>query len=114
MEKGMIITDEMYKKAKECKSVEEIMALARENGVELSEEQAKGFWEKLNPANGEISDDELDNISGGGCGGGEEVKYCPRCGSQMVGYVYMVSKTQAKRGWACRNCEPNNPYIQPY
>ena len=74
MEKELIL------KAKECKSAEEIMALAKENGYELTEEQAKEYFEKLN-ANGEIADDELDNVAGG-CGE-EEVRYCPKCGGRL-------------------------------
>ena len=32
------MNEEMIKKAKEAKSVEELLALARENGIELTEE----------------------------------------------------------------------------
>ncbi len=58
--------EEMILKAKEAKSAEELLALAKENGMELTEESAKAYFEKLHKS-GEISDEELDNVSGGGC-----------------------------------------------
>ena len=62
-----MLKEEMIAKAKEAKSVEELLALAKENGVELTEEEAKAYFAKLNPKSGELSDDELSNVSGGGC-----------------------------------------------
>ena len=62
-----MMNEEMIAKAKEAKSVEELIALAKENGVELTEEDAKAYFEQLNVKKGELSDDELDVVSGGGC-----------------------------------------------
>ena len=62
-----MMNEEMIAKAKEAKSVEELIALAKENGVELTEEDAKAYFEQLNAKKGELSDDELDVVSGGGC-----------------------------------------------
>jgi predicted ribosomally synthesized peptide with nif11-like leader len=61
------LTPELIEKAKSAKSPEELIALAKENGIELSAEQARDCFAKLNPKNGELGDDELDNVSGGGC-----------------------------------------------
>ena len=61
MDKNLIL------KAKEAKSVEELIALAKENGVELTEEDAKMYFEQLTAKKGELSDDELDAVAGGGC-----------------------------------------------
>ena len=55
------LTDEQVKKVKACKSSQEILELAKSEGVELNEEQ-------------------LAAVSGG-CGGG---KKCPMCGSTNV------------------------------
>ena len=55
-------------KAKEAKTPDELMSLAKENGVELTEESAAAYFDRLNPKAGELSDSELDNVSGG-CGG---------------------------------------------
>ena len=62
-----MLNEEMITKAKEAKSVEELIALAKENGVELNEEDAKMYFEQLNAKKGELSDDELDAVAGGGC-----------------------------------------------
>lgn len=68
------LTPDLIEKARQAKSAEELLALAKENGVEMSAEAAKAHFERLNQS-GEISDEELDNVSGGGC-----TTYCPRCG----------------------------------
>jgi hypothetical protein len=47
--------------------VEELLTLAKENSVELTEEEAKDYFNQLNPKSGEISDEELENVSGGAC-----------------------------------------------
>ena len=62
-----MMNEEMIAKAKEAKSVEELMALAKENGIELTEEDAKMYFEQLSAKKGELSDDELSDVSGGGC-----------------------------------------------
>lgn len=59
--------DKMIEKAKTAKSAEELQILAKENGYELTEEQAKAYYEHFNVKEGELSDDELDNVSGGSC-----------------------------------------------
>ena len=63
----MEMNNELIARAKKAKSSEELMALAKENGEELTEESAKEYFELLNPKTGELSDDELDNVAGGGC-----------------------------------------------
>lgn len=57
---------ELLEKAKGASSPEELIALAKENGLELSEEYAAEYLERLNKSD-ELSDEELDNVSGGGC-----------------------------------------------
>lgn len=54
--------------AKEAKSVEELQSLAEENGYTLSYEDASHYFQVLNPSEGDISDDELESVAGGGCG----------------------------------------------
>lgn len=60
------ITPKLLEKAKQAKSPEELMTMAKENGTEMSMDQAKAYFDKLN-ASGELSDEELDNVAGGGC-----------------------------------------------
>ena len=65
----MELTKELVAKAKEAKTSEELMALAKENGIDMTEESAASLFEQLNSKTSELSDSELDNVSGG-CGGG--------------------------------------------
>ena len=60
------LTPELIEKAKLAKSAEEIFSLAKENGVQLSADEANTYFDELHKS-GEISDDELDNVAGGGC-----------------------------------------------
>ena len=65
----MKMTDEMLKKAKNADSPEALLQLAEENGIEVSEEEAGRYFDLLHSKDGEISDEELNNVTGGGCGG---------------------------------------------
>ena len=61
---------ELLAKAKAAETPEALLTLAKENGIELTDEEAKAYFDRLHPQTGELSDDELDNVAGGGCGGG--------------------------------------------
>ena len=63
----MELNKELLAKAKEAKTPEELIALAKENGSELTAESARMYFDLLHPKTGELSDDELDNVAGGGC-----------------------------------------------
>ena len=59
------VTMEMIKKAMACETVEELMALAKAEGIELTKEEAEAYM-------AEMSDVELDNealakVAGGNC-----------------------------------------------
>ncbi len=60
---------ELIAKAKQAKTPEELLALAKESGIELTKEKADEYFKQLSTSSGEIADEELENISGG-CGGG--------------------------------------------
>ena len=62
----MNVSKELLKKAKTAKSAEELLELAKAENIELTEEQAKEYFATIH-ASGELSDEELDNVSGG-CG----------------------------------------------
>ena len=66
----MKISKELLEKAKTAKTAEELLAMAKEENIELTEEQAKEYFATIH-ASGELSDEELDNVSGG-CGSGDE------------------------------------------
>ncbi len=59
------VTPEMLEKIMKCKTAEDLIALAKENNVELSVEQAKELLEKLRSEVNELSDDELLEVTGG-------------------------------------------------
>ena len=58
---------ELIAKAKKAESPEELAAIAKQNGVKMTDEEAKSYFEQLHPKAGELSDEELDNVAGGGC-----------------------------------------------
>ena len=63
----MNITKELLEKAKTAKTAEELLAMAKAENIELSAEQAAKAFAELNKT-GELSDEELDNVAGGGGG----------------------------------------------
>ena len=77
----MELTKEMLAKAMETKTVEELVALAKENAIELTFEEAEEHFARLHKS-GELSDDELDNVAGGGCSSPDDL--CDKCGSTNI------------------------------
>ncbi len=65
----MEMNNEILQKAKDAKSAQELMDIAKESNVEMTEESAQAYFELLNErsASGELPDTELENVSGGGC-----------------------------------------------
>ena len=64
---GKNLMAELKEKAKAATNPEEIQAIAKENGMEdFSLESAKAYYEQFQKE-GELSDEELDNVAGGGC-----------------------------------------------
>ena len=60
----MNFTPEQITKAKAAKSVEELLAYAKEIGFALTEDEAKFYFAQWNKV-GELADKELSNVSGG-------------------------------------------------
>ena len=106
------LTPELIAKAKEAKSAEQLLEIAKENSVELTEEEAKIYFEQLN-ANVALSDDDLDAVSGGSdCPVGkdkyfdigEKVKIkCTKCGWKVG-----VISGHPQLGIRCVRCENVN------
>ena len=57
---------DLMEKAKETKNPKELLALAKEADIEMSPQEAEENFALLNKK-GELSDEELDNVAGGGC-----------------------------------------------
>ena len=57
------ITKEMIEKAMQCKTIEELMALAKAEGVDITKEEAEAYLAEL--ADAELDDEALAKIAGG-------------------------------------------------
>ena len=76
------------------------MTLAKENGVEITKEEADTYFRQLHPTSGELSDEELDNVAGGGCySSGGRLK--TTCGYKCKHYADGPSD-YGVRGTCCR------------
>ena len=103
---------EMIEKAKVAKSVEELLELAKANGVEMTADEATIYFAQLNPKSGELSDDDLDAVAGGACARIEQANNaqdavsnmpCPRCGA--VGEWALLHKFKDNTDFYCANCK---------
>lgn len=63
----MEFSEHQIARAVQAATVEELLALARTEGVPLTEAEAEELFARLHPPVGELSDQELDAVSGGGC-----------------------------------------------
>ena len=107
-------THDMVEKAKVAKSAEELLAIAKASGVEMTDREAATYFAQLNPKGGELDDDDLDNVAGGACGNsdnstavklGDTVSIisgaaCSACGSK----IGIVSKGQRLVYIECKQC----------
>ena len=74
------LTEEQIAKLKECKDQEEILKLAKEEGIELTDEQLEAVT--------------------GGCG----VESCPRCGSENLWTKRHYNTHPGDFDVVCRDC----------
>ena len=59
------ITKEMIEKAMQCKTADELIALAKTGGYELTKEEAEAYFAEL--ADVELDEKALRNVAGGTC-----------------------------------------------
>ena len=108
----MQFTAEQLTKAKSAATAEELITFAREEGVEVAEEDIRAWFEALHKedesAGEALADEELDNVAGG-CGDPhakhmrwnkkdcyqEHPGECPVCGGPMQ-YVRASSATMVR------------------
>lgn len=97
---------ELIAKAKGAKTTEELIELAKENGAEMTEESAKAYFDLLHPQSGEVSDDELDNVSGGGChaSDGREIVTVGHCCTGFVCDKCGGGGIETYLGTFCKEC----------
>lgn len=82
--------EEMISKAQKAESAQELLAIARENGLDLSPEDAQRYIDVKNQ-NGELPDEVLDGVSGGAA-------YTLR-----GGYLIVTNFHECDR-WRCSKC----------
>ena len=95
----MNLTPEMLNIAKNAKTAEELMLLAKENNVEATEEEIRAYFEQTHTT-GELADDELDSVAGGWCynngrpvitvGEQHDCFVCKRCGGTLADFSVIV------------------------
>lgn len=95
---------ELFEKARGTNSPEELLALAKENGIELDEKEAKVFFEQLHNSE-ELSDEELNNVAGGGCGSDYKQEYtsltCCSCGCR----IRKITDRRTGESWTMCGCK---------
>ena len=85
------LSEEQIKKVEACKSSEEILALAKAEGVQLSDEQ-------------------LEAVSGGSC---SRTNKCPECGSKNIKQIGKnVNGDLSAKNYKCRDCGREYPYLK--
>ena len=113
---------EMIEQAKAAKSAEELLEIAKANGMEMTADEAETYFAQLNPKSGELDDDMLDGVAGGvvqlinpsssRLGGSEgditsfqDGRTCPKCGSgsMIITKVY-TSQCTDRYDVACNAC----------
>ena len=76
------LNEKQIAKVKACKSQDELLALAKEEGVELTDEQ-------------------LSAVSGGGC---FSTNKCPNCGSNDYKKIEIEEKVDKRVFYKCNKC----------
>ena len=61
------ISKELMAKAQACETPEELMKLAKENGYDLTKEQAEAFFAEGGTV--DLSDEDMEKVAGGRVGG---------------------------------------------
>lgn len=115
--------NEMIMKGKNAKTVDELKTMAAQEGWNMCDDEAQAYFEELKELTGEkkigeLSDDELDNVSGGGCYKGKRLvvttmhscmEWSCKCGnpSNMTpGELVNLGRCpKCRRGKTCGNCK---------
>ena len=69
------ITNDMLEKAAKCKTADELIALAKRAGIEITKAEAEAYLDELQ--NVELKDGELKHIAGGKAPGGGDKSIPP-------------------------------------
>ena len=72
------LTKEMIAKAMQCRTVEELMALAKSEGIEVTKEEAEAYLAEIYDI--ELEEEELEKVAGG-------YNICENYGKACPGYI---------------------------
>ncbi len=114
--------NEVIMKGKEANTVEELKEMAVKENWNISDEEANAYYEELQKyktqSTGELSDDELDDVSGGGCYKGKRLvvttmhscmEWSCKCGNPSnmtpAELVNLGRCPKCRRGKTCGNCK---------
>ena len=70
------LTKEQIQKAMACETVEELMELAKSEGIELTKEEAEAYLAEVEDVDVELDSDALKQVAGGGLYGDCSAKEC--------------------------------------
>lgn len=115
-------TKEMIEKGKTASTVEELKELAKQDEWDMTDEEANAYFEEVQKyktqSTGELSDDELDDVSGGGCYKGKRLvvttmhscmEWSCKCGNPSnmtpAELVNLGRCPKCRRGKTCGNCK---------
>lgn len=90
----MSIPTEILEKAKKAESTQELIDIVKDNGIEFDHEEADAYFDLLHGSAGELSDDELNDVSGGAC---------HKKGHKVVTHFNTCSS------WTCKHCSIRIP-----
>lgn len=92
--------------AVQAKDAEALRALAEEHDIAMTEREAQALFDRLHPTAGELSDDELEAVSGGGGGGGGGSS---SSGFLAKGYQFILCPQCGYNYWTYRSCDNVGP-----
>lgn len=115
-------TKEIIEKGKTANTVEEFKELAKQDEWDMTVEEANAYFEEVQKyktqSTGELSDDELDDVSGGGCYKGKRLvvttmhscmEWSCKCGNPSnmtpAELVNLGRCPKCRRGKTCGNCK---------
>ncbi len=94
--------DQLFQNFRNAKSPEDMLTIAKENGIELNEEAAKYYFETYF-SSGALSDDELENVSGGGCKDNEAKPIIPEVEKPCFVCKYCYTEYNGKYTHYCKH-----------
>ena len=100
----MKFTAEQIAKMKAATSAEELIALAKAEGIKATEQEIKAQFEAMHKEDG-LADEELDNVAGG-CGtpgpkyhAGQRVRWFDPNGVEGYGPIVSSEYVELQKGW---------------